>query len=79
MRLVRSPAAQLRAARLAAFEVLQDPLVVAVESANVYGATDVFRTTDGTLVSYREVVGAEPGYGPFYDPGGEPIVIRTGF
>jgi hypothetical protein len=58
---------------------LQDPLVVAVESANVYGAADVFRRTDGTLVSYRDVVGAEPGSGPFYDLGGEPIIIRTGF
>jgi hypothetical protein len=75
----RESAAQLRVAQLAAAEVLQDPLVVAVESANVYGATDVFRTTNGTLVSYADVVGAEPGSGPFYDLGGEPIVIRTGF
>jgi hypothetical protein len=79
MRLVRESAAQLRAAHLTAFEVLQDPLVVGVNSANVFSAAVVFRKIDGTLVSYREVVGAEPGYGPFYDPGGEPIVIRRGF
>ena len=53
--------------------------MVGVNSANVFSAADVFRKIDGALVSYREVVGAEPGYGPFYDPGGEPIVIRTGF
>jgi hypothetical protein len=75
----KESAAQLRAAQRAASEVLQDPLVVGVNLANVYGSADVFRTTDGTLVSYRDVLSAEPGSGPFYDLGGEPIVIRTGF
>ena len=45
MRLVRESAALLRAApnftRL--FEVLQDPLVVGVNSANVFSAAVVFR------------------------------------
>jgi hypothetical protein len=74
----RESASRLRAAQLAASDVLQDPLVVGVDSANVYGPADVFRTPDGQLVSYREVVGAEPGSGPFFDLGGQPITIRTG-
>jgi ketosteroid isomerase-like protein len=76
--LTEESAAQLRAAQLAASEVLQDPLVVGLDTANVYGPKDVFRTADGTLVSYRDVVGAEPGAGPFYDLGGQPVTIRTG-
>ena len=74
----REPASRLRAAQLAASEVLQDPLAVGLESANVYGPADVFRTADGRLVSYRQVIGAEPGAGPFFDVGGQPITIRTG-
>ena len=53
--------------------------VISEQVVDIYGATDVFRTTDGTLVNYRDVMGAEPGSGPFYELGGEPIVIRTGF
>jgi hypothetical protein len=53
----RASASRLRAAQLAASDVLQDPLVVGVDSANVYGPSDVFRTADGQLVSYPEVVG----------------------
>jgi hypothetical protein len=75
----RQSAAQLRAAQLAAPEVLQDPLVVGANSASVYGAADVFSAADGTLVSFPDVVGAEPGSDPFYDLGGELIIIRTGF
>ena len=71
-------ASRLRAAQLAASDVRQDPLVVGVEAANVYGPADVFRTADGQLVSYRDVVGAEPGAGPFFDLGGQPVIIRTG-
>ena len=37
-----------------------------------------FRTTDGTLLSYRDLISAEPGSGPFFDLGGEPVVLRTG-
>ena len=74
----RASASRLRAAQLAASDVLQDSLVVGVDSANVYGPADVFRTADGQLVSYREVVGAEPGAGPFFDLGGQPVTIRTG-
>jgi len=76
--LTRESASQLRAAQIAAVDVLQDPLVVGAELANVYGADDVFRGTDGTLVSYRDLVGAEPGSGPFFDLGGQPVVLRTG-
>lgn len=71
-------ASRLRAAQLAAADVLQDPLVVGVDSANVYGPDDVFRTADGQLVSYRDVVGTDPGAGPFFDLGGQPIAIRMG-
>jgi hypothetical protein len=76
--LSRESAGQLRARQVAASEVLQDPLLVGEDNANVYGADDVFRTADGTLMGYRELIGAEPGSGPFYDLGGQPIVLRTG-
>jgi hypothetical protein len=76
--LTQESARALREARLQASEVLQDPLVVGQDNANVYGPKDVFRTADGTLVSYRDVVGAEPGSGPFYDLGGQPVTIRSG-
>ncbi len=76
--LTQDSAVALREARLRASEVLQDPLVVGLDNANVYGQKDVFRTADGTLVSYRDVVGAEPGSGPFYDLGGQPVTIRSG-
>jgi hypothetical protein len=75
----RESASQLRAAQIAAADVLQDPLVVGAEIANVYGPNDVFRGADGVLVSYRDLVGAEPGSGPFVDLGGEPVVLRNGF
>jgi hypothetical protein len=74
----RASTAQLRAAQIAASDVLQDPLVVGAEFANVYGPTDVFRDLDGTLLSYRDLVTAEPGSGPFFDLDGQPIVMRTG-
>jgi hypothetical protein len=74
----RESASQLRAAQLAASDVLQDPLVVGADLANVYGPDDVFRGTDGVLVSYRDLLGAEPGSGPFFDLGGQPVVMRTG-
>ncbi len=67
-----------RAAQLAASEVLQDPIIVGQDVANVYGFNDVFRDGTGQLVSYRDVLTADPGSGPFYDLGGEPIVIRSG-
>ncbi|MDQ6672683.1 MAG: hypothetical protein M3069_18405 [Chloroflexota bacterium] len=76
--LTRESAAQLRAAQIAAADVLQDPLVVGADLANVYGSNDVFRGADGALVSYRDLVGAEPGSGPFFDLGGQPVVLRTG-
>jgi hypothetical protein len=68
-----------RAAQLAASEVLQDPIIVGQDAANVYGFNDVFRNSAGTLVSYRDVLTSEPGADTFYDLGGEPIIIRTGF
>jgi hypothetical protein len=67
-----------RAAQLAASDVLQDPVIVGQDAANVYGFTDVFRDEAGQLVSYRDVLTADPGSGPFYDLGGEPIIIRSG-
>jgi hypothetical protein len=76
--LTRDSASQLRAAQIAASDVLQDPLVVGADFANVYGASDVFRAPDGTLVSYRDLVAAEPGSGPFLDLGGQPVILRTG-
>jgi hypothetical protein len=76
--LSRESASRLRAAQIAASDILQDPLVVGAEFANVYGPTDVFRGTDGVLLSYRDLVAAEPGSGPFFDLGGEPVVLRTG-
>jgi hypothetical protein len=74
----RESAAQLRAAQIAAADILQDPLVVGADQANVYGLDDVFRGPDGVLISYRDLVGAEPGSGPFVDLGGEPVVVRSG-
>jgi hypothetical protein len=76
--LTRESAGQLRAAQIAASDVLQDPLIVGAEFANVYGPNDVFHGADGALLSYRDVVAAEPGSGPFFDLGGQPIVLRTG-
>jgi hypothetical protein len=76
--LTRESTSQLRAAQLAASDVLQDPLIVGADLANVYGPTDVFLGTDGVLVSYRDLLGAEPGSGPFFDLGGQPVVMRTG-
>jgi hypothetical protein len=67
-----------RAALLAASEVLQDPIIVGQDAANVYGFNDVFYDANGKLVSYRDVLTADPGSGPFTDLGGQPIVIRTG-
>ncbi len=67
-----------RAAQLAASEVLQDPIIVGQDAANVYGFNDVFRDGAGKLVSYRDVLTSEPGSDQFYDLGGEPIIIRTG-
>jgi hypothetical protein len=74
----RESASQLRAAQIAASDILQDPLVVGADFANIYGPDDVFRGTDGVLVSYRDLVRAEPGSGPFFDLGGQPVVLRTG-
>ena len=68
-----------RAAQLAASQVLQDPIIVGQDRANVYGFNDVFRDSTGQLVSYRDVLQADPGSGPFHDIGGEPVIIRTGF
>ena len=67
-----------RAAQLAASEVLQDPIIVGQDAANVYGFNDVFRNSAGALVSYRDVLTAEPGANSYFDLGGEPIVIRSG-
>jgi hypothetical protein len=77
--LSREAAARHRAAQLAASEVLQDPVIVGQTSANVYGFDDVFRDSTGKLVSYRDVLTSEPGSGPFFDLGGEPIIVRSGF
>lgn len=67
-----------RAAQLAATEVLQDPIIVGQDAANVYSFNDVFHDASGKLVSYRDVLTAEPGSNTFFDLGGEPIVIRSG-
>ena len=77
--LSRDSAARHRAAQLAASQVLQDPVIVGLSSANVYGFNDVFRDSRGTLISYRDVLTSEPGTGPFFDLGGEPIIVRSGF
>jgi hypothetical protein len=77
--LSRDSAARHRSAQLAASQVLQDPVIVGLASANVYGFTDVFRDRGGTLISYRDVLTSEPGTGPFFDLGGEPIIVRSGF
>jgi SnoaL-like domain len=77
--LSRDSAARHRAAQLAASQVLQDPVIVGLTSANIYGFNDVFRDSRGTLISYRDVLTSEPGSGPFYDLGGEPIIVRSGF
>ena len=77
--LSRESAARHRAAQLAASQVLQDPVIVGLSSANIYGFNDVFRDSGGTLISYRDVLTSEPGTGPFFDLGGEPIIVRSGF
>jgi hypothetical protein len=77
--LSRDSAARHRAAQLAASQVLQDPVIVGLSSANVYGFNDVFRDSSGRLISYRDVLTSEPGSGPFFDLGGEPIIVRSGF
>ncbi len=77
--LSRDSAARHRAAQLAASQVLQDPVIVGLTSANIYGFSDVFRDSTGKLISYRDVLTSEPGSGPFFDLGGEPIIIRSGF
>jgi hypothetical protein len=77
--LSRDSASRHRAAQLAASQVLQDPVIVGLSSANIYGFNDVFRDSRGTLISYRDVLTSEPGTGPFYDLGGEPVVVRSGF
>jgi hypothetical protein len=76
--LTRESAAALRAAQIAAANVLQDPLIVGADDANVYGGSDVFRAPDGTIISYRDLVAAEPGSGPYLDLGGQPVILRTG-
>ena len=77
--LTEESASRHRAAQMAASQVLQDPVIVGADAANVYGFNDVFRDPDGNIVSYRDVLTAEPGSGPYYDLGGQPIVIRSGF
>ena len=77
--LSRDSAARHRAAQLAASQVLQDPVIVGLTSANIYGFNDVFRDSTGKLISYRDVLTSEPGSGPFFDLGGEPIIVRSGF
>lgn len=69
---------RLREAQLAALEVLQNPVIVGLDSANVYGPSDVFHDAAGKLVSFRDLITAEPGTGPFVDLWGEPIIIRSG-
>jgi hypothetical protein len=76
--LSRDSAARHRAAQLAASQVLQDPVIVGL-SGNIYGFSDVFRDSTGKLISYRDVLTSEPGTGPFFDLGGEPIIVRSGF
>ena len=46
-------------AQLAASQVLQDPVIVGQDAANVYGFDDVFRDSSGQLVSYRDVLTAD--------------------
>lgn len=77
--LTREWASRHRAAQLAAANVLQDPVIVGADSANVYSFNDVFRDAEGRLVSYRDVLTSEPGASVFFDLGGEPIIVRSGF
>jgi hypothetical protein len=76
--LSRESAARHRAAQLKASQVLQDPVIVGL-TGNIYGFNDVFRDSTGKLISYRDVLTSEPGSGPFFDLGGEPIIVRSGF
>jgi hypothetical protein len=68
-----------RDALLHASEVLQDPLIVGQDAANIYGFDDVFFDANGHMISYRDVLTAEPGSGPFHDLGGQPVVIHSGY
>jgi hypothetical protein len=69
---------RLREAQLAALDVMQNPIIVGQDAANVYGLSDVFRDPAGNLVSFRDVIAADPGSGPYVDLWGEPVVIRSG-
>ena len=68
-----------RDALLAASQVEQDPLIVGQDDANVYGFNDVFFDAENNMVSYRDVLTADVGAGPFHDLGGQPIVIHSGY
>jgi len=77
--LTEDSARRHRDAVLHASEVLQDPVIVGQDAANIYGFDDVFFDTDGHMISYRDVLTAEPGSGPFHDLGGQPVVIHSGY
>ena len=74
-----SSAARLKQAMLESAQIEQDPILVGVENANVYGRTDVFRDDQGRLLSYAELVAADWNGGPFRDLGGQIVAIRAGF
>ena len=69
---------RLREAQLAALDVMQNPIIVGQDAANVYTLSDVFLDPQGNLVSFRDVIGADRGSGPYVDLWGEPVVIRSG-
>ena len=69
---------RLREAQLAALDVMQNPVIVGQDAANVYTLSDVFRDPAGNVVSFRDVIASEPGSGPYVDLWGEPVVIRSG-
>jgi hypothetical protein len=69
---------RLREAQLAALDVMQNPIIVGQDAANVYTLSDVFRDPVGNLISFRDVIASDPGSGPYVDLWGEPVVIRSG-
>ena len=77
--LTEDSALRHRDAVLAASQVEQDPLIVGQDEANVYGFNDVFFDPENNMVSYRDVLTADVGAGPFHDLGGQPIVIHSGY
>ena len=78
MLLLNDSTHRLREAQLASLDVMQNPIIVGQDAANVYTLNDVFQDAAGNLISFREVIAADPGSGPHVDLGGELVVVRRG-